>query len=198
MDKLLLVDGNNLLFQMFFGMPSRIINKDGKAIQGTLGFVGALLKIINQTKPTHVAVLFDGDCSEERKQTNADYKANRIDYSCVADEENPFTQIDDVYAALDHLNVKHTESCGCESDDLIAGYTLNYGKDAQIVIASFDSDFFQLITPNVSILRYRGDNTVICDDTIPAKTVNGQTVFMLDDVLKYKETRKTGAPRKDV
>ena len=164
MDKLLLVDGNNLLFQMFFGMPSRIINKDGKAIQGTLGFVGALLKIINQTKPTHVAVLFDGDCSEERKQTNADYKANRIDYSCVADEENPFTQIDDVYAALDHLNVKHTESCGCESDDLIAGYALNYGKDAQIVIASFDSDFFQLITPNVSIMRYRGDNTVICDE----------------------------------
>ena len=35
-------------------------------------------------------------------------------------------------------------------------------------------------------------------DTIPAKTVNGQTVFTLDDVLKYKETRKTGAPRKDV
>ena len=34
-------------------------------------------------------------------------------------------------------------------------------------------------------------------DTIPAKTVNGQTVFKLSDVLKYKETRKTGAPRKD-
>lgn len=41
----LLVDGSNLLYQMFFGMPARIINKDGKAIQGTLGFVGALIKI---------------------------------------------------------------------------------------------------------------------------------------------------------
>jgi len=46
MNKLLIVDGHNLLFQMFFGMPSRIKNKDGKSIQGTLGFVGALIKII--------------------------------------------------------------------------------------------------------------------------------------------------------
>ena len=57
---LLLVDGSNLLFQMFFGMPARIVNAQGKAIQGTLGFVGALLKIIRRVKPTHVAVLFDG------------------------------------------------------------------------------------------------------------------------------------------
>ena len=41
MDKLLIIDGSNLLFQMFYGMPSRIVNKDGKAIQGTLGFIGA-------------------------------------------------------------------------------------------------------------------------------------------------------------
>ncbi len=163
MDKLLIIDGNNLLFQMFFGMPSRIINKNGKAIQGTLGFVGALLKIIRTQKPTHVAVLFDGDCSQERKNTNADYKANRIDYSKVEDSENPFSQIDDVYKALDFLQIKHTESCGCETDDLIAGYALTYGNDMQVVISSFDSDFFQLITDNVTVLRYRGDNTVICD-----------------------------------
>ncbi len=30
--KLLIVDGSNLLFQMFFGMPSRIVNQQGKAI----------------------------------------------------------------------------------------------------------------------------------------------------------------------
>ena len=54
MDKLLLVDGSNLLFQMFFGMPARIINSKGKAIQGTLGFVGALLKIIRKIEPTHI------------------------------------------------------------------------------------------------------------------------------------------------
>ena len=45
MDKFLIVDGSNLLFQMFFGMPARIVNGEGKAIQGTLGFIGALLKL---------------------------------------------------------------------------------------------------------------------------------------------------------
>ena len=60
MRRLLLVDGMNLLFQMFYGMPARIVNADGKAIQGTLGFVGALLKILRATEPSHSLVIFDG------------------------------------------------------------------------------------------------------------------------------------------
>ena len=40
-------------------------------------------------------------------------------------------------------------------------------------------------------------SAIALDNVIPAKSVNGQTVFVLSDVLKYKETRKTGAPRKD-
>ena len=43
MKKLLIVDGSNLLFQMFYGMPARILGPAGQPIQGTLGFVGALL-----------------------------------------------------------------------------------------------------------------------------------------------------------
>ena len=61
MDKLLIIDGSNLLFQMFFGMPSRIVNREEKAIQGTLGFVGAAIKIIRMTSPTHDVILFDGE-----------------------------------------------------------------------------------------------------------------------------------------
>ena len=162
MKRLLLVDGSNLLFQMFYGMPARIVNKDGKAIQGTLGFVGALLKIIRMVEPTHVAVLFDGAAANERIEINADYKANRIDYSEVPEEENPFSQIDDVYRALTFMGIKHAETTACETDDWIAGYALNRDEDTEIVISSFDSDFFQLITEKVSILRYRGDKTVIC------------------------------------
>lgn len=48
MGKLLLVDGSNLLFQIFYGMPAHIVEKNGKLIHGTLGFVGVLLKIINE------------------------------------------------------------------------------------------------------------------------------------------------------
>ena len=32
MEKLLIVDGHNLLFQMFYGMPARIINENGVSI----------------------------------------------------------------------------------------------------------------------------------------------------------------------
>ena len=164
MNRLLIVDGSNLLFQMFFGMPARIVNKEGKAIQGTLGFVGALLKIIRMTKPTHVAVLFDGQHENERKALDGNYKANRIDYSEVSDEENPFSQLPDIYNALDYLGIKRAEMTECETDDAIAAYTFTYAKDTEIIISSFDSDFFQLISENVSVLRYRGEKTVLCDE----------------------------------
>lgn len=162
MDRLLVIDGSNLLFQMFYGMPARIVNKQGKAIHATLGFVGALLKIIHRTEPTHITVLFDGEHENERSQINTDYKANRIDYSQIPEEENPFSQLTDVCAALDYLNIKHAETTTCETDDWVAGYTLTYGKETEIIISSFDSDFFQLITDKVSVLRYRGNSTVIC------------------------------------
>lgn len=162
MKRLLLVDGNNLLFQMFFGMPARIVNEQGKAIQGTLGFVGALLKIIRRVEPTHIAVLFDGEHENNRAFLDEAYKANRMDYSEVPEEENPFSQLADVYAALDFLGIKHAETVDCEADDWIAGYAFRYGQETEIVISSFDSDFFQLITDKVSILRYRGEKTTIC------------------------------------
>lgn len=162
MDRFLIVDGSNLLFQMFFGMPARIVNEQGKAIHGTLGFVGALLKIIRRTEPTHIVVLFDGEHENGRIALDAAYKANRADYSETPEEENPFSQLADIYAALDYLGIQHTETVLCEADDVIAAYALTAGREHEIVISSFDSDFFQLITDKVSVLRYRGKNTVIC------------------------------------
>lgn len=162
MEKLLIIDGSNLLFQMFFGMPARIVNDQGKAIQGTLGFVGAMLNIIRKVEPSHMFVVFDGEHENERCDLDSEYKANRIDYSTVNEEENPFSQLQDVYNALDYLGIKHIETTDCEADDLIASYALSFGKQMEIIISSFDSDFFQLITNNVSVLRYRGEKTAIC------------------------------------
>ena len=163
-NKILIVDGSNLLFQMFFGMPSRIYNEEGIGIWGVLGFVGALLKMIRKTQPSHVAVLFDGESENERRDLDNDYKANRIDYSEVEEEENPFSQLPYIYQALDFLEIVHAETTDCETDDWIASYVNLYAGKAEneIVVSSFDSDFFQLLSENVSILRYRGDNSVIC------------------------------------
>ena len=163
MDKLLVVDGSNLLFQMFYGMPARIVDHRGKAIHGTLGFVGALLKIIRRVKPTHVVVVFDGEVHNPRGDLDADYKGNRPDYSLVPEEETPFSQLPDIYAALDLLGVRHKETETCEADDWMAGYAKKYGGEMEVVISSQDSDLFQLITDRVHILRYRGEKTVIWD-----------------------------------
>lgn len=163
MDRLLVVDGMNLLFQMFYGMPSRIMGSNGKPIQGTLGFIGALLKIIRMVKPTHVAVVFDGECSNPRCALDENYKANREDYSQLPEEEVPFSQLPDLYRALDHLGISHQETADCEADDWIAGFARKYGQGMEVVIASQDSDLWQLITENVKVLRYRGSKTVVCD-----------------------------------
>ena len=163
MKKLLIIDGSNLLFQMFFGMPARIVNKAGTAIHGTLGFVGALLKILRMVEPTHTVVVFDGEHENPRSEIDSDYKANRPDFSQVNRADSPFSQLPDIMNALDHLGIRYFETLDCETDDLIAGFALTYGTDMDIVISSFDSDFFQLITDRVSVLRYRGEKTLICD-----------------------------------
>ncbi len=161
--KLLIVDGSNLLFQMFYGMPARIIGAEGKAIQGILGFVGGLLKMIRAVSPTHLFVAFDGECENARTEIDSDYKANRPDYQDVPEEETPFSQLPDIFRALDYLGIRYAETACCEADDWIAGYARRCGDAADVVIASLDSDFFQLITDRVHVLRYRGDNSVLCD-----------------------------------
>lgn len=162
MEKLLIVDGSNLLFQMFYGMPARILNREGKAIQGTLGFVGALLKMIRMVHPTHVFVAFDGETENPRRDIDEDYKANRPDYSALPEEETPFSQLPDIYAALDVLGICHRETENCEADDWLAGYARRYGEHMAVVVASQDSDLWQLITDSVHILRYRGEKSVLC------------------------------------
>ena len=163
MEKMLIVDGMNLLFQMFYGMPERIVAKDGRPIHGTVGFIGALLKIMRMVKPGYVLVAFDGETHNPRKDMDENYKANRPDYSQMEEQDIPFSQLPDIYKALDHLGICHSETADCEADDWIAGYVRRWGKDYHITVASYDSDFFQLIGESVEILRYRGDCSVRCD-----------------------------------
>ncbi len=163
MGGILLVDGSNLLFQMFYGMPARIIGKNGKPIQGTLGFVGALGKIIRMVQPNYIAVLFDGECENDRKVIDPCYKANRPDFSQVPEEDTPFSQLPDILRALDGMKIPYAETSCCEADDWIAGFTKKYGDTMAVTVVSQDSDFFQLISDNVKILRYRGQNSQYCD-----------------------------------
>lgn len=163
MNRILIVDGHNLLFQMFFGMPTKIIGLRNQAIHGVIGFIGALNRLLDIYSPTHLCVMFDGEKENPRKDILEEYKANRIDYSDLPEEENPFSQLPIIYEALDYMGIKHTETTVCETDDVIAAYAVRFGDKSEVMISSFDSDYFQLITDKVNVIRYRGKCSVLCN-----------------------------------
>ena len=106
--------------------------------------------------------MFDGEHENPRNKLYAGYKCNRIDYQDVSEEENPYSQLPWVYASLDYLGIPYKETIDCEADDWMAGYVSRYGVEDEIIISSFDSDFFQLLSENVRVFRYRGKKSYFC------------------------------------
>ena len=155
-EKLLIVDGHNLLFQMFYGMPNKIYNEDNVPIHGVIGFIGALLKIIKINNPDYIVILFDKEQELDRKKINENYKDNRINYSNVSDDENPFFSLKYIYKVLDLIKIKYTEVDTYEADDMIASYVFSYFGRYDIIISSQDSDFYSLINDSVNVFKYRG------------------------------------------
>ncbi len=164
MERLLIVDGNNLLFQMFYGMPSKIYNKSGQTIHATIGFVSAIQRLIKLVDASFVVVVFDGDANQERIDEYKDYKANRVNnWDELPSDEVPFNEEENIIKCLTFMGIKVLKSINMEADDLIASLTLSNCEDYKIYISSNDSDFYQLINDNVSIIKYKGKNSKIID-----------------------------------
>lgn len=164
MERLLIVDGNNLLFQMFYGMPSKIYNKSGQTIHATIGFVSAMQRLIKLVDASFVVVVFDGDVNQERIDEYKDYKANRVNnWDELPNDEVPFNEENNIIKCLNFMGIKVLKSINMEADDLIASLTLSNCEDYKIYISSNDSDFYQLINDNVSIIKYKGKNSYIID-----------------------------------
>jgi len=64
MKKIVLIDGHNLLFRMFYGIPAPIRNSRGKDIRALIGFIGSLKKIINEFSPYSLYIIFDSESSK--------------------------------------------------------------------------------------------------------------------------------------
>ena len=167
MEKILIIDGNNLLFQMFYGMTSKIYYKSGQTIHATIGFISAIQRLIKMIDASKIVVVFDCDGSEERQELYKDYKANRENnWDELQSDEVPFNEEENIWKCLNYLNIKYLLSKNMEADDLIASLTYLYNKDNKVYICSYDSDFFQLINENVSIIKYKGKNSKIIDNDI--------------------------------
>ena len=156
MDKLLIVDGNAVLFQSFFGMPHKIKNSFGKNIEAVICFVSILLKVIKMLKPSQLLIVFDGENELSRQVLDDDYKKNRPSFADVPDEDNPFAQLTLIQQVLKYIEFSYVETTDCEADDLIASVVNKEKHAKEIVIFSPDKDFYQLISNNVAVFTYRG------------------------------------------
>ena len=162
--KILIIDGNNLLFRMFYGIPNEILNSDGIAIQGVVGFIGSILKMIRNMWPTHLICVFDSEIPS-KKYEDTDYKKNRImNFADVPDKKNPFTQLPYIKACLEYMNIQYIEKPGYEADDVIATLCKSYRHDVnEIIIVSTDKDYFQLIDTIVHVIIPGRKNVLIYD-----------------------------------
>ena len=165
MKRVLLIDGSNLLFRMFYGIPNSIKNSKGKEIKGLIGFIGSIKRMTNELNPYSIVVLFD---SETSRQTNelidSNYKNNRKDYTNIIEEENPFSQLPLIIKALDYLDIVNFEVEENETDDYIASIVSSKRFcDYEFIICSSDTDFIQLIDNKAKLFISRGKNSILYD-----------------------------------
>lgn len=172
MNKIVLIDGHNLLFRMFYGIPSSIKNTSGKEIKGLIGFIGALKTIVDEFRPYSLFVIFDSETSKENNlKIDINYKSNRVDYADIIDEENPFSQLPLIKKALDYLNISYLEVENDEADDFIASLIFN-NRENQYIIVSTDSDFIQLIDKRTFLYIPRGKNSILYTEEQVIKKYN--------------------------
>lgn len=165
MKKIVLVDGHNLLFRMYFGIPASIRNSKGKEIKSLVGFLGSIKKLANELAPYSLVVIFDSQTSGiNNKNLDSNYKANRKNYDNVEEENNPFSQLPLIKKALDYLQIFHLEVAHFEADDYIASLvTKESDQRWQYIVASTDFDFIQLINKSTLLYMPRGKNSVLFD-----------------------------------
>lgn len=149
-EKLMLVDGNSLLFKAFYALPL-LHNREGVFTNAVYGFLTMFNRVLEEENPTHVVVAFDKDKKTFRKEMYEDYKANR-----AAAPEELLGQFELIRQVLAALNVTYLELEGYEADDIIG--TLSYQAEQagmETVIVTGDGDALQLVSEKVKVLMSR-------------------------------------------
>ncbi|MGN6399469.1 MAG: DNA polymerase I [Flavisolibacter sp.] len=161
MDKrLFLLDAYALIFRAYYALirNPRITSK-GKNTNAQFGFTNTIIELINNQKPTHMAVCFDTAAPTERHTDFADYKAHRQETP-----EDLTIAIPDIKRIIRGLNIPIIESDGYEADDVIG--TLSKQAEAlgyEVYMVTPDKDYGQLVTDKVKIYKpgYQGGDVEV-------------------------------------
>ena len=148
MDRLLIIDGHAYAYRAFHAIRD-LRSPEGCPTNAIYGFVKMLAKMRATVGPTHLIVVWDGGLSAERVAALPGYKAQRPEMP-----ENLKPQLDEIVNYLEAAGVASFRREGVEADDYIACLAWR-AADAgmNVVIASSDKDFMQLVSGRVGLLN---------------------------------------------
>ena len=148
MSRLLIVDGHAYAYRAFHAIRE-LRGPDGRATNAIYGFVKMLEKMRAALAPEFLMVVWDGGLSAERMAVLPGYKAQRPE---MPEDLRP--QFDEISAWLAAAGIAEFCGEGVEADDYIgclARRAAEAGVD--VVIASSDKDFMQLVSTRVGLLN---------------------------------------------
>ncbi len=156
--KVLLVDAYATIYRAFFAIRS-LTDAQGKPANAIFGFTKMVRKLLADHVPSHCAVAFDLGAPHHRLAVLPSYKEQRP--PTPPDLEAQLPAIRDVLSAM---RLAVVEIDGEEADDIIATLALRASAaGADVLIASQDKDFMQIVGPHIRLLRPNGQETAIVD-----------------------------------
>lgn len=150
MKKIILVDGNNLLFRSYYATAyagNFMNNSKGFPTNALFGFTNMINKIVNEEKPEYIIVAFDKGKTFRHEKYDV-YKDGRVETPNELKIQFPLAK-----ELLTAMGIKYYEIDNYEADDIIGTFSEYCNKDSDYVgtIVSSDKDLLQLISDDVDI-----------------------------------------------
>ena len=159
MEKVVLIDGNNLIFRSYYATAYRgelLTNSKGLPTNAIYAYVQMLIKIIAEEKPTHIMVAFDKG-KTFRHESYDDYKGGRNETPNDLKVQIPYAK--QITRAMG-ITVEEIENY--EADDIIGTYSKKIEKE--VLVVSSDRDLLQLISPNVKMKLLKMKDFIYYDE----------------------------------
>ena len=179
MKKLILIDGNNLLFRSYYATAytgNFMRNSEGFPTNGIYGLVNMLNKIINEEKPEYIAVAFDVG-KTFRHEKYADYKAGRSETPDELKMQFPVAK-----KIIEAMGIKYIEKEGYEADDIIGTLAKKayIDKDFIATIISSDKDLLQLINEEIDVKLLKTKDYIKMNKQTFFETYKIEPIKMID------------------
>jgi DNA polymerase-1 len=143
--KLFIIDGSNNVYRSYFAIRG-LTNSAGLATNAVYGFTQMLRKLLKDHNPDCIAVAFDIGHAKSRHEAYEDYKKDRRPMP-----DDLVIQMPLVNEVLEGFRIPVIGVKDWEADDLI-GSLACAARDRRydVVIATSDKDFFQLVGDGIS------------------------------------------------